>query len=63
MPLQWNYDFCENKFLDRQRFKSVRYGFEYILFLAPQVWKILPDEVKGSETLQVFRAKIKYKYH
>ena len=36
----------------------MRYGTEYTLSLPPKVSKILPDEIKESKTLQVFRAKI-----
>ena len=51
-----HYDLRGNKFL---RVKSMRYGTESISFLAPKVWEILPNEIKYSETLQVFRANLK----
>ena len=53
-----NYDLRGNNFLGR-RVKSVRYGTESISFLAPKIWEILPNEIKDSDTLQIFKAKIK----
>ena len=56
---QCNYDLRGNKFLERRTVKSVRYGTESISFLAPKIWKALPNEIKDSDTLQIFKAKIK----
>ena len=38
--------------------RSLRYGTEFISFLAPKTWEILPNEIKDLDTLQIFRAKI-----
>ena len=57
VPRQCNYDLRGNKFLEKRRVKSVRYGTEFISFLAPKIWEILPNEVKDSVTLQIFIAK------
>ena len=43
----------------RRTDKSVRYGTESISSLAPKIWEILPNEIKDSDTLQIFKAKIK----
>ena len=59
MPRQCNYELRGNNFLERRRVKSVRYGTESISSLAPKIWEILPNEIKDSETLQIFKAKIK----
>ena len=32
---------------------------ESISFLTPKIWEILPNEIKDSDTLQIFKAKIK----
>ena len=56
---QCNYELRGNNFLERRRAKSVRYGTESISSLAPKIWKILPNEIKDSDTLQVFKVKIK----
>ena len=59
VPGQCNYDLRENNFLERRRVKSVRYSTKSISFLAPKIWEILPNEIKDSDTLQIFKAKIK----
>ena len=58
VPCQCNYELRGNNFLER-RVKSVRYGTESISSLAPKIWEILPNEIKDSDTLQIFKAKIK----
>ena len=59
VPRQCNYELRGNNFLERRRVKSVRYGTESISSLAPKIWEILPNEIKDSDTLQIFKAKIK----
>ena len=59
VPRQYNYDLRGSNFLERRRVKSVSYGPESISFLAPKIWEILPNEIKDSYTLQIFKAKIK----
>ena len=55
---QYNYELRGNNFLER-RIKSVRYGNESISSLTQKIWEILPNEIKDSDTLQIFKAKIK----
>ena len=59
VPRQCNYELRGNNFLVRRRVKSVRYGTESISSLAPKIWKSLPNEIKVSGTLQIFKAKTK----
>ena len=59
VPRQRSYDLRGDNFLERRRVKSVRYGTESISFLAPKIWEILPNEIKDSATLQIFKTKIK----
>ena len=59
VPRQCNYELRGNNFLERRRVKSVRYGTESISSLAPKIWEILPNEIKDSDILQIFKAKIK----
>ena len=54
-----NYNLRGNNFLNRRRVDSVRYGKESVSFLAPKIWDILPKEIKNSEKLNAFKAKIK----
>ena len=59
VPRQCNYELRGNNFLERRRVKSVRYGTESISSLAPKICEILPNEIKDSDTLQIFKANIK----
>ena len=59
VPLHCNYELRGNNFLERRRVKSMRYGTESISSLAPKIWEILPNEIKDSDTLQIFKAKTK----
>ena len=54
-----NYNLRGNNFLKRRRVNSVRYGTESVSFLAPKIWDTLPKEIKNSERLNAFKAKIK----
>ena len=55
----FNYNLRGNNFLSRRRVNSVRYGTKSVSFLGPKIWDILPNEIKNSETLHQFKAKIK----
>ena len=37
----------------------MKYDTESISFLTPKILEILPNEIKNSDTLQIFKAKIK----
>ena len=54
-----NYSLRENNVLTRRRVISVRYGTETVSFLAPKIWDILPKDIKNSESLDIFKRKIK----
>ena len=57
-----NYNLRGNNVLTRRRVNSVRinkYGTETVSFLAPKIWNILPKEIKDSESLGIFKRKIK----
>ena len=54
-----NYSLRGNNVLTRRRVNSVRYDTEIVSFLAPKIWDILPKDVKDSESLDIFKRKIK----
>ena len=58
VPRQCNYELRGNNFLERRRVKSLRYGTESLSSLASKIWEILTNEIKDSDTLQIFKAKI-----
>ena len=41
------------------KIKTVRYGTETITYLGPKIWSIIPDEIRESVSLEIFRQKIK----
>ena len=41
------------------RITSVRCGIDCLTFLGPKIWNIVPEDIKKSESLNVFRTKIK----
>ena len=59
VPRQCNYELRGITFLERRRVKSVRYGTKSPK-IAPKIWKILPNQMKDSDTLQIFKEKIKH---
>ena len=55
VPRQSNYELRGNNFLERRTVISVRYGTESVSSLAPTIWEILPNEIKDSDALQIFK--------
>ena len=58
-----NYSLRGNNVLTRRKVTSVRYGTETVSFLAPKIWDILPKNIKDSESLDIFKRKIKKLIH
>ena len=48
----------KNNFKSR-RINSVRYGIDSLTYLSPKIWNIVPEDIKKSESLNVFKTKIK----
>ena len=42
-----------------RRINSVRYGIDSLTYLGPKIWNIVPEDLKKSESLNVFKTKIK----
>ena len=40
--------------------RTVCYGSETLSFRGPQIWNIIPDEIKGSKDITEFKRKIKH---
>ena len=38
--------------------KTVKYGTETISYLAPKIWSLVPNAIKGSNSFDVFKSKI-----
>ena len=39
--------------------RTVYYGTETISFRGPKTWTLVPEEIKASDTIEEFKAKIK----
>ena len=39
--------------------KAVKYGTETISYLAPKIWSLVPNALKSSKSLDVFKSKIR----
>ena len=38
---------------------TVYFGTEIISYLAPQLWELIPSEIKSAKSLNIFKEKIK----
>ena len=54
-----SYNLRAGKKLDSNNIKTVNYGTESISYLAPKIWELVPNEIKKSNSLNVFKRKIK----
>ena len=39
--------------------KTVNYGLETLRCLGPKIWKIIPDDIKATASVSLFKRKIK----
>ena len=39
--------------------KTVKYGTKTISYLAPKIWSLVPNAIKSSKSLDVFKFKIR----
>ena len=53
------YDLCKGNTLITRNVTTVYYGTESISDLAPKIWELIPKEIKNSESLYLFKSKIK----
>ena len=48
-----------NDTLSIRQVSSVYHGTESLSFLGPKIWKLVPSEIKQSESLEIFKKRIK----
>ena len=48
-----------SEFYNFENPRSVRYGTETLRSLGPKIWNLLPNEIKNSQSLAIFKTKIK----
>ena len=54
-----NYDLRNNNSFKIRRVNSVWHGTESVSYLGPKIWDLVPIKIKGSESLDDFKFKIK----
>ena len=59
VPVSHPYNFRRNDTLQRRRMNSVRHGTESVSFLGPKIWDLVPSDIKLSQSLSIFKRKIK----
>ena len=67
-PIMKNFFFFrENKYnmrkfqeMRQQKVKTVRYGLETALYRAPQLWSLVPVDLKSLLNVNLFKSKIKH---
>ena len=58
-PQRSSYDLRNSNSFKRRRVNSVWHGTESMSYLGPQIWDLVPNEVKESESPNGFKFKIK----
>ena len=59
VPPSLPYNFRQNDTLEWRRVNSVRHGAKSISFLGPKIWDLVTSDIKLSQSLSIFKRKIK----
>ena len=61
------FDFRENRYnirkfqeMRQQKVRTVRYGLETALYRAPQLWSLVPADLKSLPNINLFNSKMKH---
>ena len=54
-----NYNLRNASIYKRKRCIIVNYGNESLLSLAPKIWELVPDSIRGVKALSIFKNEIK----
>ena len=44
----------------QQEVRTVRYGLKTILYRAPQLWSLVPEDLKTLPNVNLFKSKVKH---
>ena len=58
--IQKPYNLRNDPELQRQRNCTVYFGTESISSLAPKIWELIPSDISSSNSLGIFKEKIKF---
>ena len=53
------YDLRNGDIFETNHLHTTHYGLDTISYLGPKIWNLLPEDIKLSPSLQIFKAKIK----
>ena len=53
------YDVRNNQGLVQPSFSTIRYGFNSVRYLGSKIWNNLPNDVKNSNSLSVFKKRLR----
>ena len=54
-----NYNLKNQPELPVRPMKTVHYGLNYLAYLGPRIWELLPNNLKRLESVEAFKSKIK----
>ena len=53
------YNLRRNTIFQQRKVRTQKYGIESLKYLGPKIWELVPTDIKLSESLEVFKSKIK----
>ena len=56
---QNNYNIRNFQEIENKKVRTVQYGLETVLYRGPQLWSLLPLDIKSSDNINIFKSKIK----
>ena len=59
-PYNFPYNLRKDHDFKTENIRTVSYGSEIIAFRGPKIWAVVPENIKNSNTLPEFKAKIKH---
>ena len=54
-----SYNFRTDALFSSGNFRTVNYGLQYMNYLAPKIWNLVPENIKESPSLKSFKRGIK----
>ena len=54
-----HYNLRENSSFNSRRAQSVYHGTESLSYLGPKIWDLVPEVIRASESLDIFKRNIK----
>ena len=58
-PKMSSYDLRNNNLFKRRKVNSVWHGAKSVSHVGPKIWNLVPNEIKGPESLNNFKFNIK----